>query len=140
MQNASPAMCCMLAWHVCSQPGPLVLCARLKPFTHSSQTHPWRVLSADSGDIVTEFVAAKGVQTFRVGANASGTAMAPGPLGANADADAFEGFDGIGRGEEAYAPAEVGCGARNAVSLHIGWLRAFVLMKSPGCVLRAQVM
>ena len=96
---------------------------RTKSFMHSSQTHPWRVLSADSGDIVTEFVAAKGVQTFHVGANASGTAVAPVPLGANADADAFEGFDGIGRGEEAYASAEVGRGARVAVGLSIGWLR-----------------
>ena len=89
------------------------------------------MLSADSGDIVTEFVAAKGVQTFRVGANASGTAVAPVPLGANADADAFEGFDGIGRGEEAYASAEVGCRAHVPISLHLGCLRGFRVRNIP---------
>lgn len=58
---------------------------------------------------MTEFVAAKGVQTFRVGAGAAGAAgsFTPAPLSASAEPDAFEGFDGIGRGEEAYAPAEV---------------------------------
>lgn len=73
------------------------------------ETHPWRVLSADSGDIVTEFVAAKGVQTFRVGAGVAGASgsFTPAPLSASADPGEFEGFDGIGRSEEAYAPAEV---------------------------------
>jgi len=47
-------------------------------------------------------------QTFRVGTSVSGTAAAPTPLGAAAaEPDTFEGFDGIGRSEEAYAPAEV---------------------------------